>query len=38
MSMERGACERGASKLKKIGNSYSQIFFAILLGKKRINV
>ena len=34
MSMERGACERRASELKNIGNSYSQFFFCNFVGEK----
>ena len=34
MSMERGACERRASKLKNIGNSYFQFFFCNFVGEK----
>ena len=32
--MERGACERRASKLKKFGNSYSQFSFCNFFGKE----
>ena len=32
--MERRACERRASKLKKTGNSYSQFFFCNFVGKE----
>ena len=32
--MERGACERRASKVKKIGNLYSQYFFGNFVGKE----
>ena len=32
--MERGACERRASKQKKMGNLYSEIFFSNFVGEK----
>ena len=32
--MERGACERRASELKELGNSYSQFFFCNFVEEK----